>query len=131
MRKELESSLDCPVCLEFCKPPTHILQCPEGHLGMEARPNSSISDFPENRLVVVIIDLYGPYDTFLQNGPLTYGSGYGYVFSLLVYVHPCFCASLMELISIQIQNKSCTRCFLSTIEIFHCLDCVSFFELRS
>jgi hypothetical protein len=60
MRKELESSLDCPVCLEFCKPPTHILQCPEGHLGMEARPNSTFSDFPENRLVF-IIDVSDPY----------------------------------------------------------------------
>ena len=31
-RKQLEASLECPICLEICWPPKHILQCVEGHL---------------------------------------------------------------------------------------------------
>ena len=31
-RKHLEVSLECPVCLEICLPPKHIMQCVQGHL---------------------------------------------------------------------------------------------------
>jgi hypothetical protein len=50
-RKELEASLECPVCLEICRPPKHIMQCPEGHLG-------NASDEP---FVLVGCVFRGPY----------------------------------------------------------------------
>jgi len=30
--KDIESCLECPVCLEVCKPPLQVWQCPEGHI---------------------------------------------------------------------------------------------------
>jgi len=28
----IKSCLECPICLEICKPPTQVWQCPEGHI---------------------------------------------------------------------------------------------------
>jgi len=30
--KDIESCLQCPVCLDVCKPPLQVWQCPEGHI---------------------------------------------------------------------------------------------------
>lgn len=30
--KTIERCLECPVCMEVCKPPTQVWQCPEGHI---------------------------------------------------------------------------------------------------
>eukprot|EP00092_Neocalanus_flemingeri_P036005 GFUD01039204.1.p1 GENE.GFUD01039204.1~~GFUD01039204.1.p1 ORF type:complete len:586 (-),score=215.93 GFUD01039204.1:142-1899(-) len=30
--KDIESCLECPVCLDVCKPPLQVWQCPEGHI---------------------------------------------------------------------------------------------------
>jgi len=30
--ESMESCLECPICLEICKPPTQVWQCPEGHI---------------------------------------------------------------------------------------------------
>jgi len=30
--ESIRSCLECPICLEICKPPTQVWQCPEGHI---------------------------------------------------------------------------------------------------
>jgi len=43
--KDIESCLECPVCLDVCKPPLQVWQCPEGHIICE-----SCVDRPELRV---------------------------------------------------------------------------------